>query len=496
MRDVELADDGEQGAANEVARARGNPSHGRREAGSVVPSGGEVRPVRRARRRWLLLGGALALLLAAVVVVDGLRTRARAAHLAAVAGLLEPVDDSLSEVWSQSGGWHTFEWVYGPDLMVTIFSDLRLVANDIVTGEQRWDVALAEVAVFDFEAVKCHALGADVDVSTHIACRFEDNAPPGAELPAYGPLSAARLVVFDAQTGETVGSRSLGYGFGTVTALGSDILVTTVLADGRVQVTREDPPTGRARWTVQSERPLPGAGSGAGPRAPEVQTGHGVITLSGPIAMALSEEGEVLGEWTAQGVEADAGPVELAALADGRFVVGTPNAQADVPYGTVSATDARDGFPIVGPLLALDVDDGSASDLLLTTSAARDEIVAVDARTGEPEWSAKATPRAGALLLDRRLITTAGNDLIALDTRNGRRLWTAANGPPEDQDLLTDGRVVLVPDVDNEESILTAVDITDGRVLWRTTGPPEVIRFYEVGRRLIALQQEQMIQLG
>lgn len=497
LADVEL-EDGEPGAGDDAARARGNPNRERREAGSVVPSGGEIGPALRARRRWLLGAGALALLLAAVVVVDVIRARDRVAHLAAVAGLLEPIDASLREMWSQPGGWQ-HPAVHGPDLMVSIFYDrgdaFRLVANDIVTGEQRWDVALPEVAVA--ESVACLALGADVnEVSTHIVCHFAVPAAPGAELPAYGPRSATRLVVLDAQTGETVGDRSLEYGSGTVETLGSDILVTTVLADGRVQVTREDPLTGRDRWTVHSEQPLPGAGSVPGPQEPETKTEHGVIALSNPTVMALSEDGEVLGQWPAQGAQPAALPVELTVLADGRFVVGNPQVQGDVPYGTVSASDARDGFPIDGPLLELAVDDGSASDLLLTTSEGGNEIVALDARTGEPRWTAAATPRSGALLLDHRLITTAGSDLVALDTRTGTRLWTAANGPQADHDLLTDGHVVLVPTVDNEESILTAVDITDGRVRWMTAGPPDVVTFYEIGHRLIALQQQQMIRLS
>ena len=315
------------------------------------------------------------------MVVDGVRARARDAHLAAVAGVLEPMGSSLREVWTQPGGWG-HPAVHGPDLMVSLFGDpregFRLVGNDIVTGEQRWDVALPEVA--SELDVGCRALGPGVRglvsmfharsgpraVSTHIVCRLDLPASSAAELPAHGPGSDARLVVLDAQTGERVSDRSLEYGFGTVETLGSDILVTTMLSDGRVQVTREDPLTGRVRWTAQSGQPLPGAGFGRGPHAPETRTEHGVIVVSSPLTMALSEDGEVLGEWPA---EDGLRPAELTVLADGRLVVGTPDVQGTLPYGTVSASDAGDGFPDRRSLLGLAVDDGSASDLLLTTSA-------------------------------------------------------------------------------------------------------------------------------
>ena len=510
MRDVELddggPDDGGPGAGDEAARSRGDPGQGQREPVSAVAAGGGVGPALWARRRWLLLACALAML-AAVVVVDGVRARARDAHLAAVAGLLEPMDSSLREVWTQPGGWG-HPAVHGPDLMVSLFGDpregFRLVGNDIVTGEQRWDVALPEVA--SELDVGCRALGPDVQglisvfharsgpraVSTHIVCRLVVPAAPGAELPAHGPGSEARLVVLDAQTGERVSDRSLEYGFGTVETLGSDILVTTVLSDGRVQVTREDPLTGRVRWTARSEQPLPGAGSEQGPRALETRTEHGVIVVSGLMALALSEDGEVLGEWPEEGGQR---PVELTVLADGRFVVGSPSVQG--PYGTVSASDAGNGFPIDRPLLRLAVDDGSASDLLFTTSATAAEIVALDARTGEPRWSAEATPEDWELLLDDRLITTFGDDLVAVDTRTGKRLWTAPDDLRVRRPLLTDGHVVLfATGYDDQEPILTAVDITDGRVLWTAAGPPGTVAFFEIGRRLIALQQEQMTRLG
>lgn len=90
--------------------------------------------------------------------------------------------------------------------------------------------------------------------------------------------------------------------------------------------------------------------------------------------------------------------MDVTVLADGRFVMGGSHYPSDHPYGTVSASDADDGFPIDGPLLALEVDDGRASDLLLTVPEESCEIIALDARTGERVWSAAATPRTEALV--------------------------------------------------------------------------------------------------
>ncbi len=215
--------------------------------------------------------------------------------------------------------------------------------------------------------------------------------------------------------------------------------------------------------------------------------------------MAISGDGRILAEWRAADI-GRTGPrapaVDLTVLADGRYVVGAPGGRPDGTYGTVSASGAMDGFPIDGPVLELAVDDGSASDVLVTGLAGSGEIAALDARTGARLWVAEAIPWTAPLLQDRRLITTFGGRLIALDLSTGRLLWTGPKGPQPEVHLLTDGRVVLVADLGVAETTFTAVDVTDGRVRWTATGPGGVEGVFAIGRRLVALQQEQMIRLG
>ncbi len=99
-------------------------------------------------------------------------------------------------------------------------------------------------------------------------------------------------------------------------------------------------------------------------------------------------------------------------------------------------------------------------------------------------------------MLDRRLITTFGGRLVALDMETGERLWSGPEGPEAEVHLLTDGRVVLVAEFGLAETTFTAVDLTDGRVRWTATGPGEMRGVFAIGRRLIALQQQQMFRLG
>jgi outer membrane protein assembly factor BamB len=446
------------------------------------------------------VAAALAVALVTVLVVDGVRSRDVAARLSSTPGVLEPVSSPLEEAWNEPGGWF-HPAVHGPDLMINQFHDggiVRLVGTDVVTGEQLWDVMVPGAPPED--GIMCRPLTPDSPtVTTHVLCRLEVPVGPGTELPGHGPRGEPRLLVLDARTGDTVADRALDHGFGAIATLGADVVVTTVQPDGRVRVERQDPASGEVRWIVDSEQTLAGAGSGAGPRSPETEVQQGVVVLEGPLGMALSADGEALGEWQAPDgalPESDSRALTITVLADGRFVVGSDVERGDRPYGTVSVSDARDGFPIDGPVLEPAVDDGSADELLLTASTGGREIVALDRRTGEPIWTARATPRTEPLLLDHRLITSAGTDLVALDTRTGEQLWNRPIGRGDFQ-LLTDGHVVLVPSdtQSRTESTVTATDLADGRVRWTAEAPANVIGYYSIGGQLIALQQEAMIRL-
>jgi len=182
MRDVILADDGDPERGEPGSRARGDPHRAPPIARPAATSDGDGEPATRLRRRWALVGALLlAVALVAALVADGVTDRRRAARLADVAGVLEPVSSPLRVLWSQPGGWN-HPAVHGPDVMVSLFedagADFRLVTNDIVTGEQRWDVAVPGLRLYD--DLSCRAHGADVTgVSTHVFCRQLQQAGPG-----------------------------------------------------------------------------------------------------------------------------------------------------------------------------------------------------------------------------------------------------------------------------------------------------------------------------
>lgn len=441
---------------------------------------------RRRRRRWLLAAG-LAAVLVGGSAVSGIRARDRAAWLAALPGVLAPLDRSPREVWHvQMRGWGQVQalggglLLFGPDLERPPAIELR----DAVTGEARWVAPLPEIgAATD---VRCSALG-DAARAARVVCRLAGEP--------------ARLVVLDARTGRRVAERAMDSENSSVTPIGLDLVVAEVLADGRAEVTRQDPVTGKVRWTFRSAQPL--RSPGVGPSWFDVSVQHGVIVANGPVTWAFAPDGTVLGEWHLTGgdwaVKGGWG-LDVSVLPDGRFAVGESGGVglSDAEYGTVSASDARDGFPIPGPVLEPVVDDGSVPGVLITRPAHKGGLVALDSATGRRLWEAGSQPWGDALVLDTRLVVVAVRQLTAFDARSGRLLWSVdVPMGNHSQQVLTDGRVILVPMFATDQgAVLVALDPADGRTRWTTRLPGGTSHLESAAGRLLALAGRDVVALG
>ena len=491
MRVVDLTDDGEPPTGSGTS----SPPPGRPER---APSLGEPR---QGARRWIVAAAVvLAAVLVAGVVVDGLRERDRASRLADVPGVLEPMDASLRELWSQPGGWfHAVSFHVDP--LFAVFDGAGggtvLVANDARTGDKRWEQPFTETSNIQ---PSCAPLVDATDRTTHLACQVLEAPAGGAGTQGTGPIAGMRLLVFDAATGTRVQDRAIASGFEAVADLEGDLVVLEILGDGRARVTRQDASSGEARWRWTSPDPMPHRAVGFS--EPAAGIWDDVIAVDGPAPFALTTDGELLRQWPAERTAtAEDGWRDLTVLPGGRYALSDPGPGAPgTRYGMVSswAGGDEDGFAIPGPLLVLEVDDRSAVDVLLTAPPGSTQVVAVDAQTGRTRWTADKSPTAEALVVDRRLVTASPDGIVALDTRTGDRLWTAMDGKTmADQGLLTDGVVALVPHLnENADSTLTALELTDGRVRWTVTGPEAVRGYGPMGGRLIAFQDEQAVGLG
>jgi outer membrane protein assembly factor BamB len=519
LHDVVLEEDPEPagglGTPGQGRTRRGDRAGPGSEPGPEPPSGGiRARVTWWSRRHRVLVAvvGVVVLLAIGAGAADVVRERERAAVVNATARVLDPVSPSIAQAWSVPGGWE-HSLILGPastigeaGLTLAVFATddgSVVVANDLDSGAELWTAPLPTLRGRPRDNVGCRVLGegSPPETATHVVCRYVVPLPAGAARPTYGPGAEARLVVLDARTGERVAERSLGVGFGAMDALGRDVVLVDIQPDGRPFVTREDPVTGTVRWTFRADVPMPSAGLGAGPPAlPAVGVRGDVITVIGPVSWALSTDGRQIDRW---GPVADPRNsfVDVAVLPDGRLAVGTAVVTPEPAHLTdvrVVEPGARDGIRLDAGVTQPVVDDGSASDLLLTDATERTHLSAVDAVTGETRWTVDyGQSFSDILVMDRRLIQADHGRLVALDTESGAVLWTALEAQLRPyQQLFTDGDVVLVPTGSGAEPMtIYALDLEDGRTRWTAVGPADVVACFALDGKLVALQQETTIGL-
>ena len=467
----------------------------------VGPSGQRhATPRARSRRRFVAAVIAVALVLGAAA--SDLRARQRIARLVALPGVLAAADPSLHELWRlRQRGWGQFVGVggalllFGPDAAGAFAVELV----DASAGTPVWTVPLPDVT--STGSVACVPVPARAaDAPPRVVCAVVEGVTEATD--GSGLERRSYLLVLDARSGALVADRALVSASAALAALGSDVVVTERRADGRAQITREDPETGRVRWTFRGDASPGPPQSSFDWLFPEVQ--NGVVVVHGPVTWAFDAEGTQLGVWRPQpaGSTSDGLAVDVTALPGGRFAVGQARGLGGggAPYGTVSAAVGGHAFTIPGPVLLPAVDDGSAPSVLFTGVAGDTGIVATSLVTGRTLWSADpgAAFPGESLVLDGRFIVMLGRQLHAFDALSGQLLWSASvpmgNGSHQ---VLTDGRVVLVPIFDPLAGLmLTAFDPSDGRREWVGQLPAGINALDVVNGRLLGLTGDEVIALG
>jgi outer membrane protein assembly factor BamB len=441
--------------------------------------------------------GAVLAVVAGTVAVDAATQARRTAGLADVAGVLEPLGPALHERWRVPADGRRTP-APGGDLLVTTRDGAvgQVALLDGATGERRWTAPLPELGATGIAT--CQVAG-DEGREQRVVCRVAtEMALLGFGRRRLAPDGRTVLVVLDAGTGRRVAAHDLGARFPAVGTLGADVVLAEVGADRHARVTRLDAVAGHARWTYRSPDVLGALAAGT---PPLVDVRHDVVAVSGPAAWALTPDGEVLGSWFPRrpGSPVDVDPsIELRVLPDGRFAVGEPDAGGldGQPYGTVAAGDDRDGFAIPGPLVDPVVDDGSAAGLLLVAPPGRGRVVAVDPATGRWRWQAES--RGETVVVEGRLHTRTGAAVTAVDVASGRTVWrTEVATRRIGRDLLTDGRVLLVPTSGADGAPrLTALGLDDGRERWSVPAPTGVEEYLVLDGRLVALTEREAVGLG
>ena len=432
-----------------------------RDEASAGTSGVPIGRPTPATRRTLRLLVTTALVVVALVVGQGVldaRERSRLAALAALPGVLAPVDASVHELRRVAGEPDETLVGLGPVDGVAVLvvapdegTDAAVVGRDRQTWRLLWRHTV-DPALADGTDVTCDAL-AD---GTHLLCTsWTGDATVADVLTAADGTLVRRF---------TVGADLLALtGLGVVSATASD--------DGTWVVTTSDPVTGAVRW--RDELPAR-AGEGFGVR-PGARDGF-VLAATDSWARLYRADGTVVRDVTFP----DTGYTQLGPRGTLLHIPSGRGRADDAPAATLVLADGtRLG---VEDYLAPDPIGDAPDDVLLTTDTATGSLVVRDAATGAQWWRSDDVVQLRAFDVTSRLVavgdvlvSATGQDVVAWDARTGRERWRVDDGRPVY--LGTDGSDIVLVGGDGTVAALG----TDGREAWRT-GPGAVP---EVGRIVV-----------
>jgi len=449
-----------------------------------LPNGGlpkrapAPRATRRRLRRWSGAAGAALLLVAVATVADDRHESARLTVLAGVPGVLAPLDGPVTSRWRDDGAQFSgLTGVSGRLLGVEDLPDgsVQVVALDPRSGRAAWRTpvrppqAIATWARCAWPQAPTPASpgprsGAAGETSVGTCVVVDDAATHENAAGFWTYPTRARLLRLDAATG-TVLSAAQTEPSTSVCALGPDLIVSEVDADGRLRVTRTDASGRVARWTFTSPAPLPDDASGR-PQAQVRVVGEVVVVAAGP-GWVLSGAGVVLESWP---VGAQAGRAGAGAGANAR----TP--------------------------IAANPDDGSLGGLSFTQPAPGVDLVALDA-AGRTRWTASGvghagTAIAGLMVIDGRVIVAEAGALRSIDGSTGTTVWSTPITNPARTALFTDGRVIVRSESTKDRGVvLAAYGLDDGRLRWESDIADGAL-LLEVDGRLYARSDQGLISLG
>ncbi|ADG72984.1 hypothetical protein Cfla_0064 [Cellulomonas flavigena DSM 20109] len=417
------------------------------------------------RRRWwwwLAVPVAAVLALVGGQLVTDQRERTRLGALAALPGVVAPLDGPPEVAWQPDRGTLVGGAVrVGPVLVARHVADdggALLVGLDATTGERRWELdVVGEPAPAPPWWPDTGGCAAVPDGSGHVACLLTaDDA--GTDRPP-----APRLVVVDAADGTVQVDRELPAWVQWPTLRGDDVLLVGDV-DGTLHVASQGLRDGTEHWSTTAE------GSGAGTTAAAALLDDGTLAVArGGAVTLVSTDGAVLrtvGDAPQGGLTgqvATRGVVVSRTL--GAVLVGSGSTTTVVtPTGEVRLDGSA--APVV-------VDDGSVPGLVLTRTPG---LQAWDARDGSPRWGAPVVDAQDVTVLEGRVHVGTSAAVVTFDGATGEELWRVAR-PTASGTPLTDGRHLLVLARQGGRHTtpydLVALHVADGSEAWRVPLPPQ-----------------------
>lgn len=482
--DVEMVEDLEVLPLARSRRARRGAGD---RAGADTPdeSAARVRgPLARPR-----LASAVAALAVVALVGWGMNQaeeRRREDRLAALAGLpgyLDPIVEPLTVVWRSAAGRPVARTSTSIVLAHEADADgtpAALTAVDVVSGREVWTRAVPGESC----APLAGDAGPDLPVVSVVVCL------PRAVLdtPAV-PL----VTVLDATTGRPV--RVVGAEEALVVELvDAHVLLTTAGDDGAVNVRAWDPVTGTEAWAFTGAPHRPDALRVAAGWTHEVRDGAVTfesrdVRLTFDVVTGRRHAAASLGP-------SDRVAVDLPGGREARWGFDRFGRPKDV---IVVDRDGGGRFEVPGVPWVAPVRDGSAQDVLVVRRTTDKHLLGVDAASGRVRWDLANAPWLEASVqVGGVVVAVSPSSAVAVDVRTGLRLWDHGSARGSGTwDVLTDGRLVLVPTDDGTGGVvLTARRLQTGEQAWAVPLPGEVVSLGDVdGETVLVLTDSALVAL-
>lgn len=454
--------------------------------------------LRRVLNRWWPLPVTLAVAVTAVAVVAAERDRERSERLAAVPGVVRPLDGPPEVLWSVPATPGDQVLAAGGGVVVVAHGAQvwRASAHDPRSGEVLWasDVASAARAGTEGGPVRCPDPG--TDVGRVLVCLAPEPGPVYADDPdgsvtsgdvrAFALSSAGpepeqtHVVALATRDGRRLGTWTLD---GEVVAAGrvqDDVVVVTVDDADHVLAQRRDGATGAVGWSWRSPVPVRGTSVQA---LTSIEVTRELVVVAGSATRVLD---------VADGTELTSAPdfsfLRVRPLREG-FGTWSP-AQGGAVHDAAGAVTA----PVPGLPAPLVVDDGSEPRLVVLDAGS--DVVAYDAATGTERWRAR-TPFDPALLVDHRLVVAGGSGYGVVDARTGVEVWEEQFGAPLPWLPVTDGGLVLGPALAPDGSPqLVGRGLPDGVRYWTVPVPTDTRRVRAVAGHLVLTADDEHRVLG
>lgn len=434
-------------------------------------------------RRWWPVAAVVVLGVVVSGVVASARDRAFVARIAAVPGLVRPLDAPPEKLWETRAALLPGTVLAADGALVVLAEGEQawtVTSHDALDGAQRWSVDLVPVSRSGFEATAAVCPPLRGDVGDLVVCLVRHPPVLYSDDASIQEPPRVSVVPLSARDGERLGEWEIRGSLVAFDRIEDDLVMGTLDAEGRMVVERRDARTGEVVWSVVTPVVM---------NAPAISV---TATMRVLLPLIVLDGGATIVLDVEDGSTLLTGPrfggLQVAALGDG-FATWAP-----AGGGKVHGADGAELFAVQGLPAQLSADDGSASGTIIVDEGP--QVSAVDSSTGEPRWRtpSQLDPR---LLVSDRLVVSGADRYGVLDVTDGSMIWDADTGAALTWDPVSDGTLVLGPGTSPDgRPELWGRGLQDGVRYWSVPLPEGVRSVDSVGGHLVVRTENDLIVYG